>query len=160
MKTVIIVHSQSGTTLQFAEHISNQLKKKKHYVDLIHLKTDPEIKGGSVRHTTPFKIINLPDIKEYELIMLGGPVWAFSASPIVLAALEKLGDLSGKKILPFVTMGFPFPSMGGKKAIAMMSNKACELGATVLPGKIIPKLFHNFQKLFQIEAEDIAQNIV
>ncbi|MDY6894451.1 MAG: hypothetical protein SVO01_03390 [Thermotogota bacterium] len=76
---------------------------------------------------------NLPDIKDYELILLGGPVWGFSASPIAIAALDKLGNLSEKKLLPFVTMGFPFPAMGGNRAISMMSDKAKELGATVLP---------------------------
>jgi len=160
MKIVIIVHSQSGTTLQFAEQISAKLKEKKHDVELTHLQTDPVIKSGSVRKTAPFKFTNLPDIKDYELILLGGPVWAFSASPIAITALEKLGNLSEKKFLPFVTMGFPFPGMGGKKAIAMMSNKAKEAGANVLPGKIIPKLFHNFKKQFTIEAEDIAKIII
>lgn len=160
MKTAIIVHSQSGTTLEFAEHIAAQLKEKKHPVDLIHLQTNPEIKSGSVRQTAPFKITNLPDVRDYDLILLGGPVWAFSASPIAIAALERLGDLSGKKILPFVTMGFPHPALGGRKAIAMMSDKARELGATALPGKIIPKLFHDFKSLFRIEAEDIAKNII
>ncbi|MBN1971767.1 MAG: hypothetical protein JW870_20570 [Candidatus Delongbacteria bacterium] len=133
---------------------------KKHHVELVHLKTDPILKGGSVRKTAPFNFTNLPDIKDYDLILLGGPVWAFSASPIAIVALKKLGDLTGKKILPFVTMCLPFPWMGGKKAIAMMSSKAKELGATVLPGKIVPKLFHDFKSIFKIEAEDIAKNIV
>jgi flavodoxin len=148
MKTIIIVHSSTGTTLNFAEDISDQLKKEKHDVKLVHLQTDPVIKGGSVPKTASIKFTNLPNIKDYELILLGGPVWGFSASPIAIAALEKLGKLSGKKILPFVTMGFPFPAMGGNRAISMMSDKAKELGATVLPGKIIPKLFHNFKSKF------------
>jgi len=160
MKTIIIVHSQSGSTLEFAKHISDQLKKEKHDVKLVHLQTDPVTKGGSVPKTASIKFANLPDIKDYELILLGGPVWGFSASPIAIAALEKLGNLSGKKILPFVTMGFPFPAMGGKKAIAIMSDKAKEAGASVLPGKIVPKLFHNFKKLFKVEAEDITKNII
>jgi len=29
-----------------------------------------------------------------------------------------------------------------------------------LPGKIVPKLFHDFKSIFRIEAEDIAKNIV
>jgi len=157
---MIIVHSQGGSTLEFAKHIEGQLKEKKYPVDLVHLQTDPVIKSGTVRHTAPFKFINLPDIKDYELILLGGPVWAFSASPIAIAALEKMGKLSGKKILPFVTMGFPFPAMGGNKAISTMSDKAKELGATVLPGKIVPKLFHDFKSKFKIEAKDIANNVM
>jgi flavodoxin len=160
MKSIIIVHSSSGTTLEFAEQISAKLKEKKYPVELVHLQTDPVIKGGTVGHTAPFKFINLPDIKDYELILLGGPVWAFSASPIAIAALEKMGKFSGKKILPFVTMGFPFPWMGGNKAISMMSDKAKELGATVLSGKIVPKLFHDFKSKFKIEAEDIANNVI
>lgn len=160
MKTIIIVHSSTGTTLNFAEDISDQLKKEKHDVKLVHLQTDPVIKGGSVPKTASIKFVNLPDIKDYELILLGGPVWGFSASPIAIAALEKLGNLSEKNFLPFVTMGFPFPAMGGNRAISMMSDKAKELGATVLSGKIVPKLFHDFKSKFKIEAEDIANNVI
>ncbi|GAB4112564.1 MAG: hypothetical protein Kow00103_02240 [Candidatus Caldatribacteriota bacterium] len=113
MKTMIIVHSQSRTTLEFAQHIATQLKEK-HPTELIHLQTDPEIKSGSVRRIFHFKITNLPEIKDYDLILLGGPVWGFSASPIVIAALEKMENLSGKKVLPFVTMGFFSPNFRRK----------------------------------------------
>ncbi|MDD4362681.1 MAG: hypothetical protein PHD33_00515 [Atribacterota bacterium] len=160
MNTIIIVHSLSGTTLEFSEHIAAKLRENKHTVHLIHLQTDPVIKSGTVRHSIPFKFTNFPEIKEYELILLGGPVWAFSASPVVISALDKMEDLSGKKLLPFVTMGFFHPSLGGRQAINMISSKAREKGATILPGKIIPKLFHDFRNLFKVEAEDIVKNII
>jgi len=157
MKIVIMVHSQSGTTMEFAERIAVKLKEKYQVVHLTKLETDPPIKSGSVRHTAPFNITNLPDIKEYDIILIGGPVWAFSASPIVVAAIEKLGNLSGKKVIPFVTMGFFHPSLGGNKAISLLGQKASAVGATVLPGKIIPKLFHDYKALFEKEATEIAK---
>jgi len=38
--------------------------------------------------------------------------------------------------------------------------KAREFDLTDLSRKIVHKLFHNFKKLFQVEAEDIAKNII
>ena len=156
MKIVIIVHSRSGTTLEFAERIASKLKEDNHTVQLTQLQTNPPIPSGSVRHTKSFTITNLPDIKDYDLILLGGPVWAFSASPIAVAALYRLGDLSGKKFLPFVTQGL-YPSLGGKRAIALLGETAAKAGATVLPGKIVSKLFHNFKAQFDKEAAGIKE---
>ncbi|MDY6894449.1 MAG: hypothetical protein SVO01_03380 [Thermotogota bacterium] len=56
MKTIIIVHSSTGTTLNFAEEISGKLKKEKHDVKLVHLQTDPVTKAGSVPKTASIKL--------------------------------------------------------------------------------------------------------
>jgi multimeric flavodoxin WrbA len=158
MKIIILFHSQSGTTLEFAERIASKLKEGNHTVQLTQLQTNPTITSGSVRHTKSFTITNLPDIKDYDLILLGGPVWAFSASPIAVAALDRLGDLSGKKVLPFLTQGL-HPSLGGKRAIALLGKMAAKAGATVLPGKIVSKLFFNYKASFEDKATEIARLI-
>ncbi len=157
MKIGIIVHSMTGTTLKFGQLIANGLIKNGHTVDLIELKTDIPVDGGSVRGPKKFKITNIPDCKGYGAILIGGPVWAFSASPVIISCIEELNDISDKKILPFVTMGFPFYSMGGNQAIKLMSKKIISKGAQVLPGKIIPKLFHDYNKLMKIAVEEIQK---
>lgn len=154
MNIGIIVHSQSGTTLKFAGLIAKKLIEQKHAVDIIELKTDVPA-SGSVRQSNKYSILNIPDCTKYDALLVGGPVWAFAASPVIIKCIEKLQGISGKKILPFVTMSFPFPSMGGKQAIKLMSETSSSLGAVVMPGKIISKLFHDYQLDMEKAAAEI-----
>lgn len=159
MKIGIIVHSKSGTTLKFAEIITGKLCQKGHDVDIVKLETDGPVQPGSVRQAPKFAITNLPDCARFDVILPGGPVWAFNASPVISVCLQSLRNLSGKIVIPFVTMGFPFPGMGGSQAVALMSRIAKQAGAKVLPGKIIPKMFHNYEKLMEQAAEKIAAEV-
>ena len=45
--------------------------------------------------------------------------------------------------------------MGGKQAIALLSKTLAGKGANVLPGKIVPGLFHDREKLMEKAASDI-----
>lgn len=159
MNTLILIHSHTGTTLRFAQIIADALKQKGLSADLIHLQADPPITVGSSMLKKEFAFTNLPDIKKYDLVLAGGPIWAFTVSPVILAAVRQLKDLHGKKLIPLVTMGFPFEVMGGKQGIAAISRQAAALGAEVLPGQIIPQLFHNPQKLMRASAAKIAASI-
>jgi hypothetical protein len=79
---------------------------------------------------------------------------------VIVAGLKALPHISGKKILPFVTMGFPLPGMGGSQAIALMSKVAIGAGATVLPGTVVPKLFHNFKQMMERAASEIVACLI
>ncbi len=155
MNIGIIIHSKSGTTLRFGRLIAENLKEQNHIVDLTELRTDIPVNLGSVRQPKKFSIVNIPDCTKYNAILVGGPVWAFSASPVIIGCMKELKGISGKKLLPFVTMGFPFPFMGGSQAITLMSDTAAGLGAKVLPGKIIPKLFRNYNLHMKKVASEI-----
>lgn len=65
-----------------------------------------------------------------------------------------MGDLQKKKVLPFVTMGFPFAGMGGKAAIKHMSKAIAEKNGNALPGIIIPKMFRKFDLLMEKAVND------
>ena len=146
MKAIIIVHSNTGTTRKFAERIARRLQADGHTANIVQLETDVPITSGSVRKCAKFAITNLPDIKEYDAVLVGGPVWGFAASPVIMAGIAALGDLKGKKVLPFVTQGFPFAFMGGNQAIKMMGRHAAGKNATVLPGAVVTKLFHDVDR--------------
>ncbi len=146
MKIGIIVHSQTGTTRKFADKIAGRLKADGHLIDLTQIETDVPIKSRSARLPQKFAITNLPDITEYDTVLLGGPVWGFSASIGALECIKAFGELKEKQFLPFVTMGFPFKFMGGKQAITLMSRKAADKNATILPGFVVSKLFHDFER--------------
>lgn len=155
MNVILIYYSLTGTTEEFAGRIANGLIKEKNLVKLFKIETD-------VKVTEPrqdFKILNLPECSKFDLVLFGGPVWAFSACPVIIEAINKSGGLSGKKVIPFVTMGLPFKFMGGFRAINQMTKAATAMGASVLPGIIIPKLFHDFRKLMDKAVIDIIASI-
>jgi NAD(P)H dehydrogenase (quinone) len=152
MKIGIIVHSKTGTTLRFAEFIKKELEKK-HSVDIIQLKTDQHVdfkKPGQ-----KIQLVDMPNCTKYDTILAGGPVWAFSASPVIMEFIKNT-QFKNKTFIPFVTMGFPSASMGGKQAIALMGKTAAEQGAKPLHGKVVQKLFHNQDMLMKNAAVDIA----
>jgi hypothetical protein len=60
---------------------AGSLRKKGHSVDVVEIKTDPSVNSGSARSHPKFSITNIPDCKKYDALLIGGPVWAFSASP-------------------------------------------------------------------------------
>lgn len=155
MKIGIIVHSKSGTTLKFGKIIEKKLRDAGYPVELINLTTNVPVKAGSVRQNMDFIITNQPEAARYDVLLLGGPVWGFSASPVIINCINRLEGVSQKKVLPFVTMGFPFLCMGGKQAVKLMSKTLSKSGAEVLPGKIIPQLFRKVDLLMAEAAADI-----
>jgi len=154
MKIAIIYHSLSGQTAKLAKLMENSLAKAGHAISAIELKTDVPVKGGTIRQPLNFKVTNLPDVSEFDALCIGGPVWAFGPSTVTYKAITQLGELNKKKVLPFVTMGFPLKGMGGKGAIHHMSKALADKGAEVLPGIIVPRMFHNFAQLAEKAAED------
>lgn len=47
---------------------------------------------------------SVPDIKAYEVVFLGFPIWGETAPPVVRSFLSQ-HDLSGKTLVPFITHG-------------------------------------------------------
>lgn len=152
MKIGIIVHSKTGRTLSLGELIAVKLRKQGHTATLHHLTIEPDIDAPG----KPFNITNPPDIAPYDALLVGGPVWAFSASPVAIAYLKTLGDLKGKKLIPFATMGFPFTFMGGARALGQMRKAAAVTGAMVQPGVVVPTLLRDHAKLKETAADRAA----
>ena len=68
------------------------------------------------------------NMKDYDTIFVGFPIWWYEAPRIIQTFLESY-DFSGKTVIPFATSG---GSEMGK--IADILKKSCK-GANVLPGK-------------------------
>jgi len=160
MKTLLLIHSHTGTTLRFAQVIADTLKQRGLSVDIVRLQANPPLTVGSGMTRKDFKFTNLPDVKKYDFIMVGGPIWAFTVSPVAIDCIRQLKDLRGRKLIPLVTMGFPFDFLGGRQGIAALTQQAAALGAEVLPGHVITQMFRNSKKLMQIAADEIAASII
>jgi flavorubredoxin len=151
MNIGIIIHSKTGFTLGFGNRIASKLRERGHTVEMIELKTDGPVEPRAANVV----ITNMPDGRQFDAVLVGAPVWAFAASPVIIACIKALQGLSGKKVLPFVTMGAPFSFMGGTQAMAQIRSALTSAGAIVLPGTIIPRLFRNAVQLMDTAAAAI-----
>ena len=133
MKIVVVVHSKTGNTFEFGNIIAGKLTEKGHKVDVVRLETDVPV-DTNPRSKQAFKFTNLPDASKYDAVLAGGPVWGFSASPVIMQAIKEM-KLDGKRFLPFVTQGLPVAALGAKQALAAMNSAAEAAGAQVLAGK-------------------------
>ena len=133
MKIGIIIYSKTGHTYSVANKLKEELLKSGHSVKVEKLnpkgKMHPGVKNIEFEYS--------PDIKDYDLVIFGGPVWAFSLCPVLKTYLEKLSTFENKKVICFITMAFPFAWMGGNNAIAKMLKICSSKGMLLLTTAII-----------------------
>jgi flavodoxin len=159
MKIAVLYHSETGHTERFANALAEALMQGGHTVNSMKLQTASPVKQGSVRDKQEIKITNLPNANDFDVILFGGPVWAFGPSPVIIAAIRQLGSLKGKKAVPFATMGFPFKWMGGSAALRYMQRELATKGATLLPGKICSHMLKNLDSEIEQATRKIIQTI-
>jgi NAD(P)H-dependent FMN reductase len=79
----------------------------------------------------------IPVVSAYDALIFGAPVRGASLSSVMAAYLSQAAPMQGKKAACFVTEFFPYPWMGGNRAIKQM-KKICESkGAEVIGTGII-----------------------
>ena len=156
MKVGIVIHTSSGHTLAFARAIESKLISKGHKVEIIGLRT---IGAVTPSGRSKFQLKSPPELDEFDTVLVGGPVWAFKASPVIMKFLAQTKSLKGKKGLSFVTMGLPFKFTGGERAIHMMNEELEASGADVLDGETLLYLFKANQKRMDEAVERICSKI-
>lgn len=120
MKIGIIVHSHTGNTLSVAQRLEEELVKAGHTVKLERVRADNEDPSAAGMA----KLIEAPEVNEYDALIFGAPVRGFSVSRIMKLYLAQLPSLTGKKVGCFVTQQFPYPWLGGNKSVRQM-KKLC-----------------------------------
>ena len=133
MNIAIIVHSETGNTHAVARKLEKRYTKNGHSVEVVRL----EVKGGYKQGMKDIEFEKIPDIDEYDALVFGSPVEAFSLSPVMKKYLERVGSLKGKKIACFVTKALPFHWTGGNRAIAAMKKLLESKGGAVLGTGIV-----------------------
>ena len=127
MNIGIIVYSQTGNTLSVAKKLEEKLSSAGHSATLEQVKVVGERNQGDRN----FQLETLPDTGPYDALVFGSAVEAFSVSLVLTTYLKQIESLQGKKVACLVTQFFPYPWMGGNRAIRQM-RKLCEAkGATV-----------------------------
>ena len=109
-KVLVAYFSWGGTTRKVAQTIQVktggdlfEIKTEKPYPTEYHPTTDiaKKEKADNVR---PKLAGPLPDMKKYDVILLGYPIWWY-IEPMAVKTFVEAQDLSGKIILPFATSG-------------------------------------------------------
>jgi flavodoxin len=117
MKIGIITYSQTGHTRDVAAQLAEKLQQN-HSVDSIH------IEGSADDKKDPRKITlqAIPEISDYDCLILGAPVHAFSLAPAMETLLKHWPSLHGKPVGLIMTQHFPYPWMGGNRAMSQFKN--------------------------------------
>jgi flavodoxin len=151
MKIGIIVHSKTGNTYSVAEKLQEAISASGHDVSLLKVSAinDDEQDINKIR------LDSMPDVSQYDALIFGAPVWAFSLSIVMRAYLSRIDSLSGKKAGCFVTQGLPFPWMGGKRSIRQFTEFCERKGAEVYATGIVnwPKR----EKLIPLVADKLSK---
>jgi flavodoxin len=122
MKTLVVYYSRTGLTKKIATLISTKLK-----ADLDEI-IDKKDRSGAMGYMRAGKdamkneltsITFTYDPKDYDIILIGGPVWAWTVSPAVRTYLDKNADvLKIKTVAFFATQS----SDGAEKKFAAMES--------------------------------------
>lgn len=118
MNIGIIVHSQSGHTLLVANKLHNQLQQAGHSVSLERIAAV----NDKITDVKAIKLKSIPNLNQYDVVILGAPVHGFALSIVMQAFLHQLPDTKNKVVMGYVTQFFPHPSMGGNQAIQQLTT--------------------------------------
>ena len=133
MNIGIVVYSWSGNTLSVAEKLKEKLSASGHAVTLEQVTVVGERKQGAQE----FQLETQPDVAPYDAVVFGSAVEAFSLSPVLREYLKRIASLEGKKVACLVTQFFPYPWMGGSRAIRQMRRLCRAKRATVIGSGVV-----------------------
>ena len=133
MNIGMIVHSQTGNTLSVATKLKEKLSAAGHEVTLEHLKVIGEARPGM----KDVKFETLPDASGYDALVFGSPVQGFSLAAGLSNYLRQIPPFQDKEVALLVTEAFPYPWMGGNRAVRQMTGICESKGATVCGSGIV-----------------------
>lgn len=107
LKIGIVYYSRTGNTKQAARILEEKLKQQKADVELLeiqHVKKPGFFKAGSAASKqTDLPIANTDfNLKKYDYIIAGTPIWAGKPAPFVKTFMNKAKNIKGKKAAIFM----------------------------------------------------------
>jgi NAD(P)H-dependent FMN reductase len=133
MKSIIVFYSYSGNTRKVADFLSEYLKQK-FEVEIIEIKALDESASffGQCQRAFWHKKAEIEqvnfDLKGYDLICIGTPVWAFAPAPAINTYLDKCSGLEAKEVILFTTYG---SGTGNGRCLNYMQKILSQKGARV-----------------------------
>lgn len=127
MNIGIIVYSQTGNTHSVALKLQERLAGAGHSVELHRL----SIVGTYQPGNKDVQFTALPSLERYDGIVFAAPVQGFALAPVMQSYFTHITSLQRKKVAGFVTQFFPFPWMGGTRAINQLKQICQSKGVKV-----------------------------
>ena len=132
-KILVLYYSQTQTTKAVADEIANRLGADSEAIlpvvpydgdfGATIARSQKEAAEGVLPEIQPLSV----DLKDYDVIFLGYPIWFGTYAPPVASLLNTV-DLSGKKIVPFCTFGSGGLDTSVKDLVAKLPD------SEILPG--------------------------
>jgi len=148
MKSAIVYYSYTGNTHRMAQIILGVLKSKGEEAIPVRIRPLKEETNffrqclDAFKGKKPDLYRTLVDLKDYDRIFLGSPVWAFKAAPAVNTYLDICSPMNGIDAIPFVT----YASGVGKERALIVMEKGLEAKGAKVIGKI------SFQQSEELES--------
>ena len=132
MNAIIIYYSRSGNTEKIAKQLQSDLG------NIPAIKIEPEEAYGnyimsclcvadeSRKNVVPKFITPIPDLKEYDTIFIGFPIWMQDV-PVFVQEFIRQCNTSGKIIVPFATYGMSGISWTQKTLDALFDKSQIKL---------------------------------
>lgn len=118
MKIGLLIHSFSGNTLNVGTRLKVHLEVHGHRVHMDRI-IDANEDSNSDR---PVALTHIPNINDYDVIIIGAPVRVFSLSSVIATYLKQINCIENIKVFVYVTEGLPKLWMGGNRAIKKMKT--------------------------------------
>ncbi|MFH1458966.1 MAG: hypothetical protein ABIG64_01145 [Candidatus Omnitrophota bacterium] len=154
-KAIVVFYSYSGNTEKIAHVLRNCLEEL-YQTDVIRLDSLDEPKSffkqcwrALIKKTAVIKEDIRFDLKDYAVIAIGTPVWAFGPAPAVRTYLKKVKGLNGKKIVLFGTYG---SGAGKDKCIETMTQE--------LKDKEVKEIKSFLIQQFKVNAADEVKDLI
>ena len=134
MKSAIIYYSFTGNTHRIACLFADILKNKDEETVLVRirpLKEETTFLGQckeAFLKKKPELYRTLLDLKDFDRVIIGSPVWAFNPAPAINTYIEQCGSLQGKTAICFVTYG---SGIGKNRALEIMKKTLVAKGARI-----------------------------
>ncbi len=161
MKILIVYYSKTGKTKEIAHTMANELADGNEVkLRKIRMKDERgllatyllDTKKALRREKPEIEVLDF-DHKEYDLIILGTPVWSANTAPAINTYLEK-SDFRNKKVALFVTLRL----MGGEKVVGILTEEIEKKGGKVIDFIIIKTGLCHKKKMLQ-EARRFASKL-
>jgi flavodoxin len=138
MKTLVAYFTWSGNTAAIAEKIARKTHGELYRIEReIPYSMDyntcayKEAKEEADKHLHPAITQPLPDLSQYDVVIIAFPIWWYTMPAPVMTFLESYPDWQGKKLFVFANAYSDIPS---QFVNAMRDAITCAKGADVKPG--------------------------
>lgn len=138
MKTAVVYYSYTGNTHRVAQLIIGVLKSRGEEAIPVRIRPLKEETNflkqcrDSFLRKKPELYKTLLELKNYDRIILGSPVWAFNPAPALNTYLDNCTSLEGKEAICFVTYG---SGAGKEKALGIL-KKSLKIKGVKVVGEI------------------------